>query len=103
MCSENEPQSVTHTREGEQLKNRKSKRGLLAAAPAAVALLSLSGMAEATPADLETERLDSTVTLAGNGAEGSCKDGDCKDGDCKDGDCKDGDCGDGDCKGGSLA
>ncbi len=85
------------------MKNRKTKRGLLAAAPAAVALLSLSGMAEATPADLETEQLDATVTLAGNGAEGSCKDGDCKDGDCKDGDCKDGDCKDGDCKGGSLA
>jgi len=84
------------------MKNRKNRRSFWAAAPAAVALLSLSGAANASPVDLESEQLDASVMLSSHEGEGNCKDGDCKDGECKDGECKDGECKDGDCKDGDC-
>jgi len=70
--------------------NRRGELKKWAMAPATAALLALSGGASATAADLETESLDSNISLSSHGdeSEGSCKDGECKDGECKDGECK---------------
>jgi uncharacterized low-complexity protein len=87
---------------GKLVGNRKDELKKWALVPAVAALLALSGGADAKAADLDSEKLDSSVVLSTHGGDGSCKDGECKDGECKDGDCKDGECKDGECKDGEC-